>query len=234
MGKKPADVKKIGPPELRKIGPLTDEEYRKNYLWYGECPSLDSLYPLIDLIALDTRAAVSPGEQNPYDALTAVQLACRLGLPAPPWAARLFDQLLTRRLMEPGATLDCLFGYTQSGTGAHKRGLVFQALLKARNAALAYNVFRLTVLGCTKEEAVRKVAVKLLKEKGWNKTAYPIELGRDSRQLTPEERLEATEQSMTRIYKQWRRANGSVVNDQSERAGILASRTSILANFPTD
>jgi hypothetical protein len=198
MKKKPADSEK---PDS-----LPDQEYR-TAIWKARLYSWDEQTrdnTVFEFRELDLRAAMPPGEQNPFDALAAVQLACRLGLPAPPWAARLFDRCLTRRLEESGVTLDHLFGYTQSGKGGHKRALAFRQLLKRRNEMLALNVFGLMAFGLKKDDAIRKVAAKLLVMKGWNTTVYPIELGRDSRQRTPEERREATEQAIRRIYKRWR------------------------------
>ncbi len=164
-------------------------------------------------------------EKTPLMAFDAVVLACKLGVPAPPWVAEVLERINADRVAGKIASLDRAFGFSSS---RGKTSEVRNRLLAERDEMLLLDVWRLILLGKSVDSACLAVSERLRRTRGWNETDYDIDFGTDS---------EATAETLRKKFFAFKRQMRNASTDSAAwfegklRAYAEAHKDKIIAMF---
>jgi len=129
-----------------------------------------------------------------------IRLSSEGEFPAPKWAARMVDQAVIDARMGRGPSLDVALGVRADGSG--KTSALDKEDIDKRNNYLSMRIFELTLLGCTEEDAIARVAAKPMP--GVKAVSGKCKLGRVCPGEDPATVIPRTESSLKVIYSKWR------------------------------
>jgi len=204
-----------------KVDKLQDRKSISFYKPWKNLSNLESISELIHLEGYDVK--------TPLMALDVVILCGEIGITSPQWAIEILRQVKKDRLTTKIQNLDIAFGFKAS---RGKTPEIRKNLLENRNDKLLTDVWRLTQLGITRDDACLMVAYRF-KETGvrLNKTNYDLDFLGDQHTIA---------ETLKKMYRPWLRRIQALRKKHEEfrmieediRAYIESNKEEYLSQFP--